>query len=201
MTSMRRTWLSSLLLAGAWGCAGAQHPPATSSQDPSPSVSACARRARDHQLEVSLSVEDGSARKPLCPGERLRTEDALVVAVESATDAYMRLVFVSADGRVSEWLPQQAEDMTRRASFRSPAGSLGQASDAQLFLVASLAPLSETDPVMHDMLAVIREAGEQAADAPPQPTAELHVESSADLAADFDEHGLVMLAIDLHAAR
>ncbi|MGC4070123.1 MAG: hypothetical protein QM784_36790 [Polyangiaceae bacterium] len=113
----------------------------------------------------------------------------------------MRLVFVSADGQVSEWLPQQTDDMTRKASFRSPEGSLGRIAEAQLFLVASLAPLAESDPIMHDMLAVIRETEAQVQAPAAQQTPVLNVESSAGLAADFDENGVAMLAIDLHAAR
>jgi hypothetical protein len=163
----------------------------------------CAAPARVHQLAVSLSVGHGAERKPLCPGESLRTHDPLVVAVESASEAYLRLVFVSADGQVSEWLSSPPQDITRKASFRSPEGALSNiAGEGQLFLVASLQPLAETDPIMQGMLDVIRETAAPPSERGFTRSAEvLQIETLAGLEADFDENGVVMLAIDLHAAR
>lgn len=203
MGSMCKTWFSLLLIVSSLGCASTQPAPA-SALGVSSSASRCAQPAHEHQLEVSLSIGQGSERKPLCPGERLSSNDALFIAVESAADAYVRLIFVSADGHASEWPPQEHEDVTRKAFFRAPAGVLAKAAgEAQLFLVASLQPLSETDPVMQGMLDVIRDTAPLAsqADVPAPGSAEvLHVESHGGLEADFDENGLAMLAIGLHAA-
>jgi hypothetical protein len=117
----------------------------------------------------------------------------------------VRLVFIAANGHASELLPQENDQARHSASFRSPAGMLANASgEAQLFLVASLHPLSRTDPVMQDLLDAIRDTTEVSPAAATSTAAEtratLHLESQADLEADFDENGLVMMAIALHAS-
>ena len=78
--------------------------------------------------------------------------------------------------------------------------------EAQLFLVASQAPLEESDATMQMMLDVLRDTGtlvdrDGSLRPPPPGTAPppdmLKLETSKNLFADFDDHGVAMLAISL----
>jgi hypothetical protein len=199
MNEMRTMLMASLLVMSSFGCAG------SSIVQTKQAAASCAPQRHGHELAVTLSVERGAGRRALCPGERLSSADALFIAVEIASAAYVRLVLVAANGHASELLPEENDQATHRASFQSPAGMLANASgEAQLFLVASLHPLSRTDPVMQDLLDAIRDttgvSPEQATSPASESPETLHLESQADLAADFDENGLVMMAIALHTS-
>lgn len=162
-----------------------------------------------HSLQVYLSVMRGEAKRPLCPGQPLSDKDALWISVELETDAYVRMVFIAPDGQAGELMHQGEADLSRTAEFRAPQGLLAHApGEAQLFLVASKAPLAQSDETMQLMLDLIRETGtfvdRDGTLHPPEnaapPPEMMQLEASDNLFADFDEKGMAMLAISLQAA-
>ncbi len=162
-----------------------------------------------HALEVYLTVERDSTRRPLCPGEVLTDRDSLWLSVELEFASHVRVVYIAADGQAGEVLRQDEADLTRSAIFRAPEGLLAHADgEVQLFVVASREPLAESDPIIHAMLNVIRDTGtlvepDGSLRAPPPGTAPpsdiLKFEASENLFANFDELGVAMLAIALRA--
>lgn len=148
---------------------------------------------------------------PLCVGQDLTSADALWVTVEVGTDAYIRTVFVTPDGQTGELIRQDSEDRTKRARFQAPRGLMTRSpGEAEFVVVASQLPLHEADPTMSAMLRVIRETGvlvdHQGNVTPPMRAADDTTEDqllnlgSDSLYADFDEHGVAVLTLTLHAS-
>lgn len=160
-----------------------------------------------HGLEIYLAVARDEKPRPLCPGEVLHETDALWISVDLDIASYVRMVFIAPDGQAGELARQDEADQTRQATFRAPKGLLAHApGEAQLFVVASQTPLEESDATMQMMLDVIRDTGtlvdrDGALHPPPAgsaaPPEMLKLETSKNLFADFDDHGVAMLAISL----
>jgi hypothetical protein len=133
----------------------------------------------------------------------------LWVSVEIDTASYVRLVYSTPDGGSGEVVRQDAADLTREALFRAPRGLLSSApGEVQLVVVASRAPLEESDPALGAMLDVIRETGtlvdrDGSLRPPDEPSGSepwrLDFGPQA-LHADFDERGVALLTVSLHAA-
>jgi hypothetical protein len=162
-----------------------------------------------HSFEVYLVIKQASGKRPFCPGQELSAGDELWVNVELDTASQVRLVYLSPDGEAGELLRQDEADLTRSALFRAPEGLLVRTpGEAQLVIVASRAPLDESDPVMGTMLDVIRDTGtlvqRDGSLRPPPPGQEpaSGVQLDSDmrgLHADFDERGVAMLTIPLRS--
>jgi hypothetical protein len=198
--------LCPLPLAACLACGGVAPEPASPRHDgceaPHPE--------EGHSFEVYLAVKQPSGQRPFCPGERLHSGDELWVTVELDTASHVRMVYVSPEGEAGELLRQDEADLTRSAMFRAPDGLLVRTpGEAQLVIVASRAPLGESDPVMGTMFDVIRDTGtlvqRDGSLRPPPPGQEpagamrLDVGTTG-LHADFDENGVAMLMIPLRSA-
>jgi hypothetical protein len=196
-----------LALATVCGCGQpAPEPPAV------PRADGCEapHPEQGHSFEVYLELKQAGGKRPFCPGQSLASGE-LWVTVELDTASHVRMVYVAPDGEAGELLRQDEADLTRSAMFRAPDGLLVRASgEAQLVIVASRAPLGESDPVMGSMFDVIRETGtlveRDGSLRPPPPGQEpasavqLDATTTA-MHADFDEHGVAMLTIPLRSGR
>ncbi len=167
--------------------------------------------AQGHALQVYLEAARTGGSTPLCVGQNLTSEDVLWVTVEVGTEAYIRTVFVTPDGQTGELIRQNSEQRTRRARFLAPRGLMTRApGEAEFVVVASQSPLREADPTLSAMLNVIRETGVPVDDegnvTPPMRAADDATEDqllnlgSDSLYADFDEHGVAVLTLSLHAS-
>jgi hypothetical protein len=164
-----------------------------------------------HALSVSLSLARDEQRRPLCPGQALTPSDALWISVELEAEAHVRLIYIAPDGQAGELLHQEDRDLIDHAVFRAPKGLLSRADgEAQLFLIASKQPLTESDATMALLLDLIRDTGTLVArDGSLQPAAQgsvappdlMKLDISENLFADFDDKGMAMLAISLRASR
>jgi hypothetical protein len=194
-----------LLPALCWACAIAQ--PAALRRDDG-CVNSPQRIA--HALEVYVSVDRAGQRSPLCPGQPLAGADALWVRVELDTVSYVRMVFVTPDGETGELLRQDLADLTREALFRVPRELISRAlGEAELFIVASRAPLEQADPGIAAMFNVIRETGvlvdrdgtlspPRESTEPPGQGLQLDV-ATRTFYADFDDKGVALLSLPLRA--
>ncbi len=204
IAAMRRTWSTFALVLACLGLGGCGAPkPAPRHPDGCQAVTP----EQGHDLEIYLAVVRDGKQRPLCPGEVLTEADVLWINVDLDLASHVRMVFIAPDGQAGELVRQDEADQTRQATFRAPEGLLAHApGEAQLFVVASQTPLEESDPTMQMMLDVIRDTGtlvdrDGSLRPPPPGTAPppdmLKLDTSENLFANFDEHGVVMLAISL----